>query len=450
MSIFRVKILEVVTYHLLELVICVENIENLIPEILMESEHFYLVHLDVEGNVLNSNKRFIDTVEVSMKKCLLEALNRESQASFEVEFDNMLSSPKSKHQLLLSLVGKEKVLPVWWEFSVITTPEMDILGVFGLGVDFKMLQYETPWHSLSDLLDFGSVVLDERLQTLSLDEKVRGWLEVDVDKVQNLAFFSEVLVPVDVAQLEKLNRYKRGKTPCAIRLKNCQNGEVFSSLLIYQKSGNQLFLMPEMKKTDKIKMEKPFNESQLAAIPGSVWLVKKDLTLVQLNEDGQLLGQEWFGKSLEEGAKLCFENESMAVGKLLEKVAEVFCEQQPSEFDLRLKNNSSDFGFWKVNISLIQSEIDGDSFAMIHLLDLSEWGKKLMSLQKENNALREVAMKPSHILRSPLSSMMGLLDLIDPQQLDTENQKYFSYLKPLAKELDEVIRNNAKKVGAFD
>ncbi|MFT6895293.1 MAG: hypothetical protein ACJAWX_002911, partial [Algoriphagus sp.] len=51
---------------------------------------------------------------------------------------------------------------------------------------------------------------------------------------------------------------------------------------------------------------------------------------------------------------------------------------------------------------------------------------------------------------SPLSSMLGLLDLIDPNQLDFENQKYFSYLKPLAKKLDEVIRTNAKQISSFD
>jgi hypothetical protein len=40
--------------------------------------------------------------------------------------------------------------------------------------------------------------------------------------------------------------------------------------------------------------------------------------------------------------------------------------------------------------------------------------------------------------------------LIDPNQLDSENQKYFSYLKPLAKKLDEVIRTNAKQISRFD
>jgi signal transduction histidine kinase len=71
-------------------------------------------------------------------------------------------------------------------------------------------------------------------------------------------------------------------------------------------------------------------------------------------------------------------------------------------------------------------------------------------VEEKNKVLREVAYIQSHLLRSPLSSMLGLLDLIDKKQLDTENTKYFSYLKPLAQELDMVIRENARKINEFD
>jgi signal transduction histidine kinase len=83
-------------------------------------------------------------------------------------------------------------------------------------------------------------------------------------------------------------------------------------------------------------------------------------------------------------------------------------------------------------------------------IELNRLSKRLSKLESENSLLRELVMKPSHILRSPLSSMLGLLDLIDPNQLNSENQKYFSYLKPLAKELDEVIRTNSKQISSFD
>jgi signal transduction histidine kinase len=87
---------------------------------------------------------------------------------------------------------------------------------------------------------------------------------------------------------------------------------------------------------------------------------------------------------------------------------------------------------------------------LVNGIELNRLSKRLSKLESENSILRELFMKPSHILRSPLSSMLGLLDLIDPNQLDFENQKYFSYLKPLAKKLDEVIRTNAKQISSFD
>jgi signal transduction histidine kinase len=87
---------------------------------------------------------------------------------------------------------------------------------------------------------------------------------------------------------------------------------------------------------------------------------------------------------------------------------------------------------------------------LVNGIELNRLSKRLSKLESENSLLRELFMKLSHILRSPLSSMLGLLDLIDPNQLDFENQKYFSYLKPLAKKLDEVIRTNAKQISSSD
>ena len=87
---------------------------------------------------------------------------------------------------------------------------------------------------------------------------------------------------------------------------------------------------------------------------------------------------------------------------------------------------------------------------MIQGIDQSVLYNRINLQEKEIQTLRELAIRPSHILRSPLSSMLGLLDLIDYRKLDEENQKYISYLKPLAQELDEVIRNNAKKMSQLD
>ncbi len=69
----------------------------------------------------------------------------------------------------------------------------------------------------------------------------------------------------------------------------------------------------------------------------------------------------------------------------------------------------------------------------VYGIELNRLSKRLSKLKSENSFLGELAIKPSDILRFPLFFMLGSLDLIDPNQLDFENQKYFSYLKPLAK-----------------
>jgi signal transduction histidine kinase len=107
-------------------------------------------------------------------------------------------------------------------------------------------------------------------------------------------------------------------------------------------------------------------------------------------------------------------------------------------------------GLWRVGIKPVYDLNGIFQSILIQAFDLSALNQRFNNLQKENQNLQEMALRPSHILRSPLSSMLGLLDLIDQKQLDPENQKYFSYLKPLAKELDNVIRSNAKKMSALN
>ncbi len=56
--------------------------------------------------------------------------------------EQLLGSPKEKKQIFLTpKVGREKnVEALWWEFSVITDCEMDILGVVGVGVDLSYFE----------------------------------------------------------------------------------------------------------------------------------------------------------------------------------------------------------------------------------------------------------------------------------------------------------------------
>lgn len=66
---------------------------------------------------------------------------------------------------------------VWWEFSVVTTPEMDISGIIGIGVGMQFLEQDMPWNNLVDVLGFGEIVLDSDFKFLSWDEKIKSWFD---------------------------------------------------------------------------------------------------------------------------------------------------------------------------------------------------------------------------------------------------------------------------------
>jgi PAS domain-containing protein len=70
----------------------------------------------------------------------------------------------------------------------------------------------------------------------------------------------------------------------------------------------------------------------------------------------------------------------------------------------------------------------------------------VIKFSKDYHTLREVSYQQFLELRSPLSSILGLLELLDKDQLDKENQKYLSYIRILSDELDQIIRKNSKRI----
>lgn len=65
-------------------------------------------------------------------------------------------------------------------------------------------------------------------------------------------------------------------------------------------------------------------------------------------------------------------------------------------------------------------------------------------LKKQHQKLEEIARLQSHTIRRPLTSILGLIDIIDKNNLNKENAKILEYLKESALELDMVIHEIVK------
>ena len=82
--------------------------------------------------------------------------------------------------------------------------------------------------------------------------------------------------------------------------------------------------------------------------------------------------------------------------------------------------------------------------------DITHYKESLYKLNKRNNELSEIAWRQSHEVRSPLTQIMGLIDLLEKEEPKTLVQKeLLGHLTRSAAELDEMITTIVKRVEAL-
>lgn len=418
----------------------------------MESDHFFLVVSDVEGKILQFNKGFERVCSSPIDSQFSKFLSDNSSEEFHHSLELMLGSPKIRRHLMLDhpALKVEGFSQVWWEFLVITTPDMDISGVLGIGVGMQFLEQDMPWDNLVDVLGFGELILDSDFKVRSWDGKILSWFDPKGENWFGRSLF-DVFSFQNVNQVHQmLAQISTGDKPRCFLINTTDNGnQTFAALMTVSPSGFHLFLMP---KSDSFSSEpeKPLISNQyLPLFPGAIFILNGAGKVIQQNESAKQLGQTLFGKVHSLGSILAFPENSSRFLNLEKAIAEAK-NGKSSEIELKFLMKNEEFGFWKTSIKPIPIGFGEPDGIMIQMIDVSAERSSLIQMKEEIEQLKELAAVPSHILRGPLSSIMGILELIDSSQLDGENQKLFSHLKPLTRELDQAIRKQSKKISKIN
>lgn len=99
-----------------------------------------------------------------------------------------------------------------------------------------------------------------------------------------------------------------------------------------------------------------------------------------------------------------------------------------------------------VDIKSTKIDYKGRKAILSNITDVSERLNYFQALKKQNKQLSEIAWIQSHMVRAPLTKILGITDLIEDSVI-TKNE--FNYmlknLKTSAEELDEVIKGISKK-----
>lgn len=72
--------------------------------------------------------------------------------------------------------------------------------------------------------------------------------------------------------------------------------------------------------------------------------------------------------------------------------------------------------------------------------DITEQIERTKAIEKQNEQLREIAYMQSHVVRAPLSRILGLVNMLNANQDSQAAAEILGYLDTSAKELDDVIR----------
>lgn len=91
-------------------------------------------------------------------------------------------------------------------------------------------------------------------------------------------------------------------------------------------------------------------------------------------------------------------------------------------------------------------EFQGRNCRLILIHDITSKLKYLEAIETQNEKLRDIAWVQSHILRAPLSRMMGIIEMIKREDMElSEIKEYLGHIINSAYELDEIIKDVVDK-----
>ena len=94
--------------------------------------------------------------------------------------------------------------------------------------------------------------------------------------------------------------------------------------------------------------------------------------------------------------------------------------------------------------------IGDDIFCAGFFRDITSRRKILEDLEKQNQQLKEIAWTQSHMVRAPLTRIMGLANALQSEIVpDCDRKKYLNYIKSSSDELDRVIKDITAKTVTY-
>jgi PAS domain S-box-containing protein len=184
-------------------------------------------------------------------------------------------------------------------------------------------------------------------------------------------------------------------------------------------------------KDEKLNYENLFNFN-----PQPTWLLDhKSLKIIHAN----IAAQKKYGYSLHDFLKMSFtqlhpkSEKDLIECKFTSKEDEVF----KNHFTHVFKNGKE----IKVEIYFREIKSNSNSGLIVQSNDISETLKRINTIERQNEKLKSIAWTQSHVVRAPLSRILGIVNLIEQHNEDLgEILFWLKQLRISTNEMDVIIR----------
>ncbi|RZS97211.1 PAS domain-containing protein [Cecembia calidifontis] len=434
----------------------IKELEFLVPDYLKNSELLFVCVLDIEGQVFFAGKQFLKLFEPNgadiFEKNFRETLHKGNK--FDLNDFLLQVSERPNHRTQIELIHGN--LLIKWEFSVLRNEEGDFSGILAVGHKVSDTFPQLPVVPNLENIDMQSdifVQLNAAWEITHLNSKAIEFFERRPSELMGKTIWQVYPDQTFYKHALEFKKAKESKTLRVFEEFNASNGRHYK-IYVYPKALGIDLIFKDITVVQKLSEDFKMVNLTLQAVldfsDENIFIISKDLRIFGFNNKAQSLTKFVFGKSLKKGDKF--------LGFLMSDMDEFFLKHVEDifkgisfSFDQEILLDKGGQKIWYNHKFFPLKDLEGQVRGFLYSCkDIHEEKIGQEKLIKQNKLMREVLYNQSSTLRSPLSSILGLLELIDKDQLDKENRKYFSYLKPLAQELDQVIRNNSKQISDLD
>ncbi|QJP35490.1 response regulator [Nonlabens sp. Ci31] len=196
----------------------------------------------------------------------------------------------------------------------------------------------------------------------------------------------------------------------------------------------------------QIEAEKDNYENLFNFSPQPTWLLEAQ-SLKVLNAN--IAAQTTYGISIDDFLNMSFTQLHTVEEK--QRIKNKFLSKERDVNDEHFTHLLSDGTEIKVDVYFQEIKTHSGNRLIVQSNDVSETLKRIDTIEFQNATLKEIAWTQSHVVRAPLSRILGIINLIEeePENFD-ELSFWLKQLKNSTNEMDEIVKKIVDETNRFD